>query len=449
MVNSRSSRLTRRHIVAGAGTGGATLALAACGAQTGAGDAKPQATRKSANLKVVARVNSEGEMWPIRLPAFEAANPGLKAEAELHAGDIQEKIATLIASGTIGDVVHTHPSQAQPQRLFLGGSMKQLDTYAARDKLDLKQWYQAALDSGKLDGKLISLPFKGKMAGVAMHLNLTLFEQAGVKPPDLNTTLNDLADAATKLTRPDGSQWGIVGFMPASARDITGAIRRWNGELFDKDQKKTTLDTNESRAAFSWYYDALHRRKFATFSEDEKLFREGKAAMLIHRDFNSKTTYWPAAQTQGFKYSATLVPKGPTGRRGGVWIPDAMQLSSTSPNQDEAWLLLKWITDHDTGLALALQKTGSTTPGARPDVYNDPKFLNHDTFPRLFQELDRDSNALGENYHGSIPHNYKIPEVNAVLIKAMTAVLKNEAEPTPSFLKQLNEEVQNVLNLPR
>jgi multiple sugar transport system substrate-binding protein len=449
MGDSTFSRLTRRRIAGGAAAGGGALALAACGAQTGAGDAKPQAARKSASLKVVARTNSEAEMWPIRLPAFEAAHPGLKAEAELHAGDIQEKIATLIASGTIGDVVHTHPSQAQPQRLFLGGSMKQLDTYAARDKLDLKQWYQAAIDSGRLDGKLISLPFKGKMATVAMHLNLTLFEQAGIKPPDLNTSLNDLADMATKLTRPDGSQWGIVGFMPDSARNVTGVIRRWNAELFDKDQKKATLDTAEARAAFAWYYDALHRRKFATLTDDEKLFREGKAAMLIHRDFNSKTSYWPAAQSQGFKYSATLIPKGPTGRRGGVWIPDAMQLSSTSPNPDEAWLLLKWLTDHDTGLALALQKTGSTTPGARPDVYNDPKFLNHETFPRLFQELDRDSNALAENYQGSIPHNYKIPEVNAVLNKAMTAVRNNEAEPTPAFLKNLNDEVQNILSLPR
>ena len=32
---------------------------------------------------------------------------------------------------------------------------------------------------------------------------------------------------------------------------------------------------------------------------------------------------------------------------------------------------------------------------------------------------------------------------------ALTAVQKNEAEPTPSFLKQLNDELQAVLNQPR
>ena len=450
MVDSRFSRLTRRRIVGGAGAGSAALALAACGSPSGSGDAKPQAARKSANLKVVARTSSEAEMWPIRLPAFEAAHPGLKAEAELHAGDIQEKIATLVASGTIGDVVHTHPSQAQPQRLFLGGSMKQLDTYVAKDKLDLKQWYQAAVDAGKLDGKLISLPFKGKMATVALFYNQTLFEQAGLKVPDLNTTLADLGELAAKLTKPDGSQIGMAGVLPKDARSLTGTIRRWNAELMDKDQKKATLDTPEARAAFQWFYDAFHRRTFMhPLLPDEQTFRDGKAAMLIHKDFNIKTTVHPAAQTQGFKYSATLISKGPTGRRGGVWIPDAMQLSTTSPHQDEAWQLLKWLTDHDTGITLALQKTGSTTPGARPDVYNDARFLNHDVFPKILQELDRDSNLLPENYHGSIPANYKIPEVSAVLAKWIDQVWKNEAEPTPAFLKNVNDEIQNILNLPR
>ena len=31
----------------------------------------------------------------------------------------------------------------------------------------------------------------------------------------------------------------------------------------------------------------------------------------------------------------------------------------------------------------------------------------------------------------------------------MDKVWKNEAEPTPSFLKALSDELQNVLNLPR
>ncbi|HEV2125765.1 MAG TPA: extracellular solute-binding protein [Chloroflexota bacterium] len=391
-------------------------------------------------------------MWPVRVPAFQERYPHIKIETDLHAGNIQEKQAALIASGEIGDVTHTHFSAAQPQRLFLGGSMKALDTFIAKDKVDLKQWYPQAIDAGKLDGKVIALPFKGKMATVALFYNQTLFEQAGLKAPDLNTSLNDFTEMAIKLTKPDGSQWGMAGTLPDNARSLTGTIRRWNAETMSQDQKKATLDTEQARAAFGWYYDAFHKRKFMDPQANApQLFREGKAAMLINFDFNQKTSIHPAAESQGFKYSATLAPKGPTGRRGGIWIPDALQLTSNSQNPDEAWLALLWFTNKDTGLALATQQSQgtSTTPGARPDVYGDPKFINHPVFPKILQELDRDANALPENYQGGIPANYKIPEFNAVLKKAVQAIWKNEAEPTPSYLKALNDELQNVLDQPR
>ena len=86
-----------------------------------------------------------------------------------------------------------------------------------------------------------------------------------------------------------------------------------------KDSKKATLDTVEARTAWGWYYDAFHKRKVAQPTANlGQLFREGKAAMLINVDFAEKTTIHPAAQTQGFKYGATLISKGPTGRRGGI-----------------------------------------------------------------------------------------------------------------------------------
>lgn len=440
-------------MLAGAGTG--ALALAACGQQGAATSGQSGQTgatgKKNVTIRVTARQNPEQDMWPVRVPEFQAKYPNIKVEPDLHAGDIQEKTAALIASNTLGDVVHTHFSSAQPQRLYIGKSMIDLDSLIGKDRLDLKQWYPQAIDAGRLDGKVIALPFKGKTATVALFYNQTLFEQAGLQPPNLNTSLDQLVELATKLTRPDGSQWGIAGVNPNSTRNLTGVLRRWGAELFSKDQKKATLDTPQAQAALSWYYDAYHRRKFMTTADDQKAFREGKAAMLIHRDFNSKTSIHPAAESQGFKYSATLIPKGPTGRRGGVWIPDALQLYSLSPNRDEAWEALKWFSNHDTGLALAQQKSQgtSTTPGARPDVYNDPKFLNHEIFPKVLQELDRDSNALGENYQGSIPHNFHIPEANSVLSKAMAKVEKNEAEPTPSFMKNLNDELQAVLDMPR
>ena len=410
--------------------------------------AAPTAAAKPVTIKITARTVSEAEMWPIRIPIFEKENANIKVEADLHEGDIQAKITTLIASGSIGDVVHTHPSAAQPQRLYLAKSMKDLDSLIARDKVDLKQWYPAAIEAGRLDGKIISLPFKGKMAAVAFFYNKTLFNQAGVKLPDASTTMADVMEAAVKLTKADGSQWGIATTLPKDARTLTGTLRRWNAELFDKEAKKATLTSAEAGATFAWFYDAFHRRKVADPKADiQKTFVEGKAAMLMNLDFNVKTAINPAAKQFGYEYSAILAPKGPSGRRGGIWVPDAMQLSATSPNADQAWKVLQFFTNKDTGLALAMQKTGSTTPGARPDVYNDPKFVNHEVFPKILQELDRDANEMGETY--IVPGNYKITEFNKALGDAVNKVWENQGEPTPSYLKALNDELQVILDMPR
>ncbi len=65
-----------------------------------------------------------------------------------------------------------------------------LDALIAKDKLDLKAWYPQAIEAGRLDGKIISLP-RQRPAGVALFFNETLFEQ-GDKAPDLNTTVTDL-----------------------------------------------------------------------------------------------------------------------------------------------------------------------------------------------------------------------------------------------------------------
>src|SRR5688500_3811332 len=209
---TRTAFSRRRLVAAGSAATGA-LALAACGASTST-DQTSAASKAPATIRVIARTVSEQDMWPIRIPQLEQTHPNIKVNLELIAstdgGGVQAKTDTYLAAGEILDVVHTHFSAAQPQRLFLNGSMRELDSFIAKDKLDLKQWYPQAIEAGKVEGKVIALPFKGKMATVALFYNETLFQQAGVKVPDVNTTLNDLADMATKLTKPDGSQWGIA-----------------------------------------------------------------------------------------------------------------------------------------------------------------------------------------------------------------------------------------------
>ena len=441
-------RARRRRLLLGAGVPCGAL-LVACGGPP-AGESQEKAAREPVTVRVTARQAQEADMWPVRLPAFNEAHPGVRAEADLHTGDIIQKIAALIASEEIGDVVHTHFSNAQPQRLFLGKATLDLGALAAREKLDLKQWYPQAVEASRLNGALIALPFKGKMAATVLFVNQTLLGQAGLKAPDLNTTLAELTELAARVTKADGSQWGFAGFLPKGNTSLAAAVRRHGAEVLSPDTKRAMLDSADARAAFGWWYDAFHRRRLMDPTANVvDLFSQGKAAILIGQDVSQqKSRIHPAAAANGFTYTATLVSKGPGGRRGGSWVPDALQLATRTRHPDEAWKLLRWLTDRETGVALAQQRSSgvSNTAGARPDVYNDPRFLDHPVFPRLLQELDRDSNLLPEPFQ--LPANFKIPEFDAVLGTYVDRVWKNEAEPTPSFMKALNDELQAVLALP-
>src|SRR5687767_7700773 len=341
---------TRRRVVATLAAGSAGLVAVACG-QTTPGGSQSTQTQKNATIRVVARTAQEADMWPIRIPAFMQAHPNIKVEPELYPSDIVGKISALVAAGSMGDVGHTHFSAAQPQRLAVQKAVKELDAYIAKDKVDLKQWYPAAVDAGRVDNKVYALPFKGKMGTIGFFYNQTLLEQAGLKVPDANTTITEIGEMAAKVTKPDGSVIGLAGNLPKSASTMISTIRRWNAELLSKDWMKVTLDTQQARDAFTWYYDAFHRRRFMDPALPvQDTFNAGKAAFMITVDVSQeKSKTLAAGQQQGFKWGAMLAPKGPTGRRGGYWVPDAIQLFNTTAAPDESWQLVKWLTNKDTG----------------------------------------------------------------------------------------------------
>jgi hypothetical protein len=64
-----------------------------------------------------------------------------------------------------------------------------------------------------------------------------------------------------------------------------------------------------------------------------------------------------------------MMPKGPTGKIGADTSIAPISLNARTRSVDQGWRVVRWFTDRETGVALALQQTGSNTPGMRKDVY--------------------------------------------------------------------------------
>ncbi|HET7771932.1 MAG TPA: hypothetical protein VFN74_24370, partial [Chloroflexota bacterium] len=150
------------------------------------------------------------------------------------------------------------------------------------------------------------------------------------------------------------------------------------------------------------------------------------------------------------KWDLVLMPKGPTGRIGADTSLAPVTLNSKAKAVDAGWLVLQWFTNKETGVALALQKTGSNTPGMRKDVYCDERVLSDPLYPRAM--MDRicktmDANAGSVLYQ--VPANFRQTDADNVAIKHMNLFMTNEAQPSAATMRVFHTELQAALDLPR
>jgi multiple sugar transport system substrate-binding protein len=115
-----------------------------------------------------------------------AGNPAVEGEF-LSWNDYWTKLATQVAGGNAPDVI-------QMDYRFIveyatRGAIAPLDEYVG-GALQLGDFDQDQLDGGKVDGKLYGISLGAN--SVALLVNTTAFEEAGVAPPNRDTTYDDL-----------------------------------------------------------------------------------------------------------------------------------------------------------------------------------------------------------------------------------------------------------------
>jgi multiple sugar transport system substrate-binding protein len=390
-----------------------------------------------------------GEMAAERLPAFEQTFPGVKVQYD-NPPDYGTKLFVLAAAGSLGDVSMTYTNTGQFQFLAQNDVFALHDPLVARDKYDLKQFYDLAVQALRIDGKLYVLPFKGQIARLFAFYNVDLFESRGVKTPTSTWTYADLLDAATRLHRGAGDQveaWGYAGAWKELTTMIA-SVRPWGGEVLSADGKKAQTSTAAVKESLNYHYDLALKRRVAgltTQIDPNETFYQGKAAILGRVNAGTAGTILLRAENR-FRWGAVRMPKGPSGKRGGMWLPGTMSVTKNSKNPDQAWELCKWLCDKESGIALAMQRKGSSTPGARPDVYGDPRLLNREGYPANVGEEQRQAMSEPEPYVTA--WNYLGADLNTVLGTELDRVTKEEVAVNDGFLQNVTAQLQAVLDRP-
>ena len=366
----------------------------------------------------------------------------IKMETLVATNEYWVKLAALHASKTIGDNV-VDISRFSPGVTFKG-IYREIDPYIQADKFDLAQYFPAAVENGKFEGKQYALPETYQFQSVMIYYNRDMFDAAGVKYPDaMNATYDEIVEKATKMTKAADGIFGYAG-APGSHHIHT---RSMGGDVLDAERKKSRLGDPEAIKAAEWIHDLLYKHKVhptaeqITSGSDTNMFAGGKVAMLQQTLWTG--TFLIPLIANKFKHGAALIPKGPTGVMGNHSQSDLVSVTANSKFPDDAWQVVKYMTAKDIGIEKVALNAGG--PGARPDVQSDAGLQEKMIGLKEFQAaLKEGRKAFAEPK----PWNTRDQEINDAWNQNMDPIWLNKVTPAEG-LKKVHAEVQKVLDKPR
>ncbi len=427
--------VTRRGFT-GFGAGLMGLAAAACGGatQTGAG-AGGDATKSRQPLTL--RVNHRTEKYiPEVGKQFTQKYPHITVEYLPDTG--YEKLVAQLAAGDVGDLMWLSTGVGTYFELASQGHLLQLDPIVAADKYDLKQLFPRAVVVAKIvDNKQFGMPNLIHPSHIGLFYNKSLFDTAGVKPPTMNSSYDDLATTARQIMAAKPGTWGIQ--TETSFPALLVFVRSFGGEMLEPATlgKKPAMDKGPAKQALQWLFDVRHKHKAHPLPTDKVEFNNGDVAMIT-------TGMWgQTRQTQigdRFQMDAVLVPKGPGGKRGSQGHVDMWGMYAKTRQKDAAWLLLK----HHTSREVAPLIFGeSGIPGARPDAWAETVSKASPMF-KVFKEFM--DNPAPEQL--AVPYNLKMQEYQTAVQKALEPLWKGEMSVDATVGAAMGP-IQQQLDLPR
>lgn len=372
-----TGKISRRALLRISATGAAGALLAACGtAPTPAGQAgqTPEVAPAGATQAGVAATTAPAqgsggktlqfyigfgaggapeqvEALKTLFAKFVASTSGVAAVEPLVVpfAEAPRKFQTMVAGGTPPDVITMGMSQWD---FAAKGAFVDLRPYVERDKLDMSQWDQNAVDAYTVRPRgelLYGLPFG--LNTMAMVYNKTLFDKAGVAPPpkdwkDASWTWDAFVEKTTKLTSGEG---------PAKTWGTTGIGGNWilpwvfGGSWVDGAGKQIVVTQEQALKGFQFNYDLIHKYKvMPTQAEAQALangFLSGKVGIYTDGTWAAGTL----AKITDFEWDIAPVPYA-TGtdinRRATPYYPDALVISSANA-RDESWELVKFLVMND------------------------------------------------------------------------------------------------------
>lgn len=285
--------------------------------------------------------------------------------------------------GSLPDVFWMHSNESE--RYMSNDMLLDLtDKIAESDKIDPENYPEDIWGLYTYDDKYYAVP--KDVDTIALWYNKTMFDEAGLAYPTADWTWDDVSEAAKKLTKDDGSQYGLAVRNDNNQAGYYNLVYDNGGYIINEDKTKSGWDDPKTMEAMKtlegWIKDGV-MPSIETMSEngEDVLFQSGKAAMVLQGS-------WMVAAYRDNEYTAAncdlveLPKNAETGRRASVYNGLGWAAAANGEHTEEAWKLLEYLGSEEAqkkqaelGVTMSAYK-GTSDAWAKSADFNLQAYLN-------------------------------------------------------------------------
>lgn len=246
--------------------------------------------------------------------------------------------------GSLPDVFWMHSNESE--RYMSNDMLLDLtDKIAESDKIDPENYPEDIWGLYTYDDKYFAVP--KDVDTIALWYNKAMFDEAGLAYPTADWTWDDVTEAAKKLTKEDGSQYGLALRNDNNQAGYYNLIYDNGGYIISDDKTKSGWDDPKTIEAMEmlegWIKDGVMPPLEVMAENGENvLFQSGKVAMVPQGS-------WMVAAYRDNEYTAEncdlveLPKSATTGRRVSLYNGLGWAAAANGEHTEEAWKLIEYL----------------------------------------------------------------------------------------------------------
>lgn len=271
---------------------------------------------------------------------FEKKNPNIKINIQVTGwNDYWTMLEAAATGGSLPDTFWMHSNE-----IYRYGSNKMLldlNDYIKDSKdVDLKNFPEGLNKIYNINEHQYAIPKDYDTIG--LWYNKKMFDEAGIPYPDDSWNWDKLKEVAKKLTKADGSQYGVL--APLHNQEGYYNFVYQNGGNIINNEKKSEYDNPKTIEAMKYYFDLSKEGlspKIYNDKERAEALQNGQVAMGFFGSWNLSA--FSENEYMNKNFDVAVLPSANDGKRATIFNGIGNAASATTKHPQEAWKWLEYL----------------------------------------------------------------------------------------------------------